>query len=126
MSLLTDQDIYFFEEGTHLRLADSLGAHSVGEGSRRGTNFAVWAPGARYVSVFGDFNGWDKHAAPLTSRGHAGLWETFVPNVDHGARYKYYIESDDGRYKVDNADPLGFLHDQPPDNASVVCSLEYQ
>jgi 1,4-alpha-glucan branching enzyme len=126
MSLLTDQDIYLFEEGTHLRLADSLGAHVIGEGSERGTNFAVWAPGARYVSVFGDFNGWDKRAAPLHPRGHAGLWETFIPGVEQGARYKYYIESNDGSYQVDKADPLGFWHDQPPDNASVVWNVEYQ
>jgi len=72
MGLLSDQDAYLFEEGTHLRLGDSLGAHVV-EG---GTNFAVWAPNARYVSVFGEFNAWNKRAAPLASRGQAGLCTT--------------------------------------------------
>ena len=122
MSLLSDQDFYLFEEGTHLRLGDSLGAHLV-EG---GTNFTVWAPRARYVSVFGEFNGWNKRAAPLHSLGRAGLWETFVAGVQQGTRYKYYIESDDGTYQVDKSDPLGFWQEQPTDNSSVVWGLNYE
>ena len=56
--LSTEHDLYLFNEGTHLRLADTLGAHpGVFEGVA-GTRFAVWAPNAAAVSVVGDFNGW--------------------------------------------------------------------
>jgi 1,4-alpha-glucan branching enzyme len=120
--MLTDQDFYLFQEGTHLRLCDSLGAHT----ADGGTNFAVWAPNARFVSVFGEFNGWNKYAHPLASRGQAGIWEAFIPGVQQGTAYKYYIESQDGSYRVDKADPLGFVHRQPPDNSSVVWNLDYQ
>src|SRR6187401_327707 len=47
-------DLHLFNEGTHYRLYEKLGAHVLPEG---GVAFAVWAPNARYVSVVGDFNG---------------------------------------------------------------------
>ena len=62
-SLLSDQDLYLFNEGTHLRLWEKLGAHPVDGG----TYFAVWAPNAERVSVIGDFNGWDPERHPLRS-----------------------------------------------------------
>ena len=39
---LTADDVYLFNEGTHTRLWDKLGAHPV----HGGTSFAVWAPNA--------------------------------------------------------------------------------
>src|SRR5437016_8156015 len=61
VSVLTDQDIYLFNEGNHYRAHDKLGAHLIGEGDQRGACFSVWAPNAREVSVMGSFNGWDPH-----------------------------------------------------------------
>ena len=119
---LTQNDIYLFREGTHIRLADVLGAHLSEE--RDGTEFAVWAPSARAVSVIGSFNGWLKGTAPL-ELGEGGIWHGFVSGVGPGERYKYYIESEQGS-SLDKADPFGFFHDQPPDNASVVWDLDYQ
>ena len=76
-SLLSDQDLYLFNEGTHLRLYDKLGAHPRDDG----THFAVWAPNASAVGVMGDWNGWDADRQPLTLRGPSGIWEGFVPGV---------------------------------------------
>src|SRR5262249_33131172 len=45
-TLLTDQDLYLFNEGTHLGLADKLGAHPAIVDGVEGTIFAVWAPNA--------------------------------------------------------------------------------
>jgi 1,4-alpha-glucan branching enzyme len=42
MSLLTDQDLYLFNEGTHLRMYEKLGAHPARVGGADGTQFAVW------------------------------------------------------------------------------------
>ncbi len=119
---LTQNDVYLFGEGTHIRLADVLGAHVSQE--RDGTAFAVWAPSARAVSVIGSFNGWLKGAASLEP-GEGGIWHGFVSGVGPGERYKYHIESEQGS-SLDKADPFGFFHDQPPDNASVVWDLDYQ
>ena len=50
VSLLGDVDLALFNEGSHLRLYDKLGAHPVRtEDGREGTYFAVWAPSAREV-----------------------------------------------------------------------------
>ncbi len=119
---LTDSDVYLFQEGTHVELAEVLGAHVSQE--RGGTEFAVWAPAARAVSVIGSFNGWLKGEAPL-ELVEGGIWQGFVAGAGPGARYKYSIESDQGT-SLDKADPLGFFHDQPPGNASVVWDLDYR
>src|SRR5947209_5698973 len=90
-SILTEDDLYLFHEGTHFRLYDKLGAHPQELDGREGTSFAVWAPNAARVSVVGDFNGWDAGATPLTRRGEGGIWEGFVAGVGPGAIYKYHV-----------------------------------
>ncbi|MGZ8832020.1 MAG: 1,4-alpha-glucan branching protein GlgB, partial [Thermoanaerobaculia bacterium] len=45
-SLLTDQDIYLFNEGSHHKLWEKLGSHMIRRDGIAGTNFAVWAPNA--------------------------------------------------------------------------------
>ncbi len=120
-SLLTDDDLHWFNEGTHARLHDKLGARIV-EG---GVAFAVWAPNARRVSVVGSFNDWDRAANPCTQRGVSGIWETFVPALGRGALYKFFIASRHGGYEVEKADPFGLHHETPPQTGSVVWDLEH-
>jgi 1,4-alpha-glucan branching enzyme len=127
--LLTDQDIYLFREGTHVRAYEKLGAHALSHGpdGEQGTHFAVWAPNAATVSVVGDFNGWNPTSHPLTGRGDSsGIWETFVPGVSAGAVYKYHIVSRQAGYTVDKADPFAFYCETPPRTASVVWDLSYE
>jgi 1,4-alpha-glucan branching enzyme len=119
--LLTEEDLYLFNEGTHTRIYEKMGCHLTPEGAY----FAVWAPNAAQVSVIGDFNGWDRGRHPLIPRGESGIWEGFVPGVRKGALYKYHILSHHHGYRVDKADPVGFLHEVPPRTASVVWDLEY-
>ena len=119
-SLLSDDDLHLFNEGSHLRLYDHLGAHIV-EG---GTRFAVWAPNASSVHVLGDWNGF-RGGDPLQARGMSGIWEGFVPNVAQGAKYKFHIEARSG-YRVDKADPLAFHAETPPRTASIVWDLDYR
>ena len=42
VSLLTDDDVYLFNEGSHFRLYEKLGAHPVRSEAGEGTYFAVW------------------------------------------------------------------------------------
>jgi 1,4-alpha-glucan branching enzyme len=125
MSLLTDQDLYLFNEGSHTRLYGKLGAHPHVENGVHGTYFAVWAPGARQVFVMGDFNRWNKRSHPLYVRGQSGIWEAFVPGVGHGTHYKYHIVSRFDGFEVDKADPFGVYHEVPPQTASIVWNLDY-
>jgi len=121
VTLLTDQDLHLFNEGTHLRLWEKLGAHPV-EG---GVAFAVWAPNAVEVAVMGDWNGWNPSSHPLHARGSSGIWEGVVPDIARGERYKYHIVSQYHGYRIDKADPVGVYHEVPPQTASRVWSLDY-
>ncbi len=118
-SRLTEEDLYLWNEGTHYRLYEKLGAHPTDEG----TYFAVWAPSADRVSVIGDWNGWNPDSDPLIPRGLSGIWEGVVVEAGPAATYKYHITN--GEYRVEKADPFGFHHETPPDTASKVWGLDY-
>ena len=127
VSLLSDDDLYLFNEGSHLRLWEHLGAHEVTTpDGTSGVYFAVWAPSARTVSVIGDFNGWDVAATLLAPRASSGIWEGFVPGLERGVLYKFHIVSRERRYAVDKADPLALSCEIPPKTASVVWDTEYE
>src|SRR6266850_1360158 len=125
VSLLTDNDLYLFNEGSHYRIYDKLGAHILTAGGETGTCFGVWAPNARSVSVIGSFNQWHPKTHPLHSRGNSGIWEGFVPAANKGALYKFHIESHHHGHRVDKTDPIGLLQEKPPRTASVVWDLDY-
>jgi 1,4-alpha-glucan branching enzyme len=125
ISLLSDDDVYLFNEGSHLRLYDHLGCHLVDRDGVSGAHFAVWAPNAASVAVIGDFNGWDPDSAPLAPRGSSGIWEGFVPEVARGATYKYRIVSNNQGYTVDKADPYAVHTETPPHTGSKVWPLDY-
>ncbi len=125
-SLLTEEDLHLFNEGTHYRIYNKLGAHVIDTGGETGTNFGVWAPNARSVSVLGSFNHWNPEAHFLQPRGSSGIWEGFVPGAGKGALYKYHIVSHHRGHVGDKADPCGMLHERPPRTASVVWDLDYQ
>src|SRR5262249_52753680 len=123
--LLTDHDLYLFNEGSHFRLHDKLGAHPLVLDGQPGTHFAVWAPDAERVSVIGDFNGWNKDQHLLQPVGQSGIWQGFIPGITTGAAYKYHIASRYMGYRADKADPFAFWCETPPRTASIVCDLEY-
>ena len=124
--LLTQDDLYLFNEGTHFRLYDKLGAHLVERDGKTGTYFGVWAPNAERVSVIGDFNGWDKTATPMEAVGSSGVWQTFVEGVAQGTTYKYHIQSRHMGYRVDKTDPFAFYREVPPHTASIVWDIDYE
>ena len=125
MSLLTDQDLYLFNEGSHLRLFERLGAHPLVVDGVRGTNFAVWAPNAQSVSVRGSFNGWNKESHPMHALGQSGIWELFIPDVQQGDAYKFHVISHHDNYRADKADPYAFHCETSPRTASIVWNLDY-
>jgi 1,4-alpha-glucan branching enzyme len=123
-SRLGADDLHLFNEGTHYRLGEKLGAHPISIGKRTGTQFAVWAPNAQAVSVIGDWNGWAHGADPLSAQANSGIWEGFVPEVGHGTAYKYAIASGSG--DLEKADPFARYAEQPPKTASIVWDLGYE
>jgi 1,4-alpha-glucan branching enzyme len=126
LSLLTAHDSYLFNEGSHFRLYDKLGARLVRLAESDGTYFAVWAPNAERVSLIGNFNGWNKSSHALKAKGQTGIWEIFVPAVGKGTLYKFHIESRFNGYRADKADPFALFNEIPPKSASIVWDLDYQ
>ena len=122
---ITDDDLFLFNEGSHYHLYDKLGCHLTTLNGVAGATFAVWAPNANYVSVIGDFNGWDRSTHKLQPRGSSGIWEVFVAGVKKGDAYKFHVGAPGG-YRVDKADPFGVHHETPPKTGSKVWDLEYQ
>ncbi len=125
-TLLTDDDLYLFNEGSHFCLYEKLGAHRMIVDGSAGTHFAVWAPDAETVAVIGTFNDWDTSRDLLRPRNGSGIWEGFVPGVEKGALYKYHIASRYHGYRVDKADPFSLFNEIPPKFASIVWDLDYE
>lgn len=66
-----------------------------------GVWYREWAPGANYLGLIGDFNGWDRGANPL-ERDDWGVWSLFLSDTEHqhrlihGSRVKVHVGSADG------------------------------
>jgi len=78
-TLLGDEDLYLFNEGSHLSLYEKLGAHPCQVDGVAGAYFAVRAPNAERVTLMGDFNDWAKEGAELRPHAQSGIWDGFVP-----------------------------------------------
>ncbi len=107
--------LYLFHQGTNHRAYRLLGAHRTPDYSA--TVFRVWAPHALAVSVIGDFNQWDKTAAPMVRLTENGVWEATVLEVMPYAAYKFCITCQDGRQILKN-DPYAFHTEGSPGTAS--------
>ncbi|MFN8455521.1 MAG: 1,4-alpha-glucan branching protein GlgB [Anaerolineae bacterium] len=121
-SFLTDFDKFLFNQGTHERAYEKMGAHLVEIDGQAGVHFAVWAPNAQQVFVMGNFNDWNSESHPLHA-GESGIWSGFVPEAGEYTVYKYRIVAQNGD-SFDKADPYGFAMEMRPNTASVVVKLD--
>jgi 1,4-alpha-glucan branching enzyme len=122
---LGEVDLHLFNEGTHRRLWEALGAHPREIDGVQGTAFAVWAPSAERVSVVGDFCGWDGRILPMRSLGSSGVFELFLPGVLAGALYKFEIRTREGQLRL-KSDPMALSMELPPGCAARVTSSTYR
>ena len=122
VSPITDDDLHWFNEGTHSHLYEKLGAHP----DQGGTHFAVWAPNAGAVSLMGDFNGWNRGSHRLHARAGSGIWEGFLRSVGPGAVYKFHVVPRSDAPGMDKADPFAFFCETPPRTGSIVWDLSYE
>jgi 1,4-alpha-glucan branching enzyme len=115
---VSDFERQVFGEGHHWHAYRFLGANPRRVDGIEGVLFATWAPGARRVSVVGDFNRWDGRCHPMR-RHPGGIWELFIPAARAGAIYKFEIVGRDGELRL-KADPYARKFQSPPETASIV------
>jgi 1,4-alpha-glucan branching enzyme len=125
-SMLGDLDLYLLGQGSHRDIFRKMGAHPAKLLGVSGTFFAVWAPNASRISVIGDFNDWDGRRHVMRLHPGNGLWEIFIPDVGHGAQYKFELLDKAGKLLPIKSDPMGQFHEAPPGNASVVYRSRYR
>src|SRR5450432_340452 len=125
-SLLTDEDISNFQNGTHYRLYEKMGSHSIQVNNEWGMYFAVWAPNATAVSVKGNFNHWKNDEYALYARwDKSGVGEGFIPGFTRGEVYKYHIIGYMG-VETDKGDPFANFWEMRPDTASITWDMHYE
>jgi len=125
ISLLTDYDVYMFNEGSHFRMYEKFGAHVLTLDEGDGTYFAVWAPNAQTVAVTGNFNQWSHTQHPLQRREGSGIWEGFIEGIGSGEIYKYAVSSQFGQFEAEKSDPIASYAELSPKSASIVWNSTY-
>ena len=124
-SLLSEEDIRNFQNGTNYSLYEKFGSHSIQVNGIWGMYFCVWAPNATFVFVTGNFNNWNKMSHPLTPRwDKSGIWEGFIPNFNLGELYKYHIVGYQNKV-TEKGDPFSNLWELKPLTASISWDMYY-
>ena len=128
MPVITDYDLYLFNQGNHYEIYEKLGALPMVLDGAEGVLFAVWAPNARRVSVIGDFNNWDgrRHMMRLlknAENNNAGIWEIFIPGLARYDRYKFELLDANGAL-IEKSDPYGRFFELRPSTSTLVYDIE--
>ena len=125
-SLLTEEDVANYQDGTNYQLYKKFGSHSIEVLGIWGMYFCVWAPNATSVSVKGHFNEWRNDEFELYPRwDKSGIWEGFIPGFKLGEAYKYHITGFAKR-KVDKGDPFACFWEKRPATASITWDMYYE
>lgn len=119
---ISEADQYLFGKGTHYDIYKKLGAHPSWENGVKGIYFAVWAPNAQEVHVFGDFNSWNEESHLMDPLGDMGIYALFVPGVQEDELYKFIITTAKGE-KLYKADPYANYAEYRPGTASRTTDL---
>jgi 1,4-alpha-glucan branching enzyme len=117
-SVLSTKEVLRFRQGHLWKAWECLGANRTTVDGVSGFAFAVWAPGARRVSVVGLFNSWDGRRHTMRKLHDAGIWEIFIPGLTTADIYKYEIIDAAGNLLPLKSDPFGQAAELRPANAS--------
>lgn len=120
--VMSDYDIYLFNEGNHSEIYKKLGAHHINIDEIWGVYFSVWAPNAKRVSVVGSFNEWDGRRHPMRKLGLSGIFEIFIPGLNEYDLYKFEIKTMENNVHT-KADPYAFYCELRPKTASIVYDI---
>ena len=120
--LITEEEEKLFSKGNWTEVYHKMGCHKVKLGNTEGMYFAVWAPGARRVSVVGDFNYWNGMLYPMHKMENSDIFELFIPGLSCGQFYKFEIKSVQGDI-IQMVDPYAVMNEEKENGASRMFDL---
>jgi 1,4-alpha-glucan branching enzyme len=124
-SLLYDDDVAYFQNGSHYSLYKKFGSKRLMVLGQEGYYFCVWAPNATQVSVIGNFNDWDADTHLLQPRwDKSGIWEGFIPGIKKGELYKYHIHGYKG-IVTEKGDPFANFWEHKPRTSTITWDFDY-
>lgn len=100
--LVSEFDIYSFNEATHYHSHLFLGSRVIEYAGISGVQFTLWAPGLKAVSLAADFNSWSVNSNTLLKVHDSGLWSLWIPNIKAGTKYQYVLHQSDNQMKFIN------------------------
>lgn len=115
--LITEEEEKLFSKGNWTEVYHKMGCHKVKLGNTEGMYFAVWAPGARRVSVVGDFNYWNGMLYPMHKMENSDIFELFIPGLSCGQFYKFEIKNVQGDI-IQMVDPYAVMNEEKENGAS--------
>ncbi|MCC2626129.1 MAG: glgB [Burkholderiales bacterium] len=119
--IINDTDIYLFHEGRHFTAYNFMGAHKAYENNIDGIRFTTWAPNALSVCVIGDFCHWQMLSEYYMQKiSNEGLWSIFIPDLQHGIKYKFAVTNRDSGHMVYKSDPYAISSELRPNTASII------
>src|SRR4051812_3348251 len=125
-SILFDDDIQTFQNGTNYSLYKKFGSKKITVLETEGYYFCVWAPNATRVAVIGNFNQWNPSSHELTPRwDKSGIWEGFIPGIPKGELYKYHITGFEG-ITTEKGDPFANFWEKRPATSTITWEFDYQ
>src|SRR5438309_9942868 len=125
-SLLHDDDVSTFQQGTNYWLYKKFGSKHISVLGREGYHFTVWAPNATKVSVIGNFNNWNNGSHLLLPRwDKSGIWEGFVPDLTKGEVYKFHITGFENRI-TEKSDPFAIYCEKRPGSSTITWEFDYK
>lgn len=120
--LITEEEEKLFSKGNWTEVYHKMGCHKVKLGNTEGMYFAVWAPGARRVSVVGDFNYWNGMLYPMHKMENSDIFELFIPGLSCGQFYKFEIKNVQGDI-IQMVDPYAVMNEKKENGASRMFDL---
>ena len=120
--LITEEEEKLYSKGNWTEVYHKMGCHKVKLGNTEGMYFAVWAPGARRVSVVGDFNYWNGMLYPMHKMENSDIFELFIPGLSCGQFYKFEIKNVQGDI-IQMVDPYAVMNEEKENGASRMFDL---
>lgn len=99
-----EKDYFYFHKGLKSNAYQMFGAHICKKDGIEGTEFTVYAPNAKRVSVLGEWNHFHPYMHMMQRLEGGGIFSLFLPQAKEGMSYYFEIKTPTGE-EIRRADP---------------------